>query len=89
MGCMGSRRRTERIQRKERKAGEMGDYAVRVLRPPSWSEIESLAAESREEGFRFLQRLRREYESGAVTFGAPGETLLGVYAGTELVRSAG
>lgn len=67
----------------------MGDYAVRVLRPPSWREMEPLIEESRGEGFRFLQRLRREHESGATTFDVPGETLLGVYAGAELVGVGG
>jgi GNAT superfamily N-acetyltransferase len=67
----------------------MNAYELRTLRRPSWREMEPLIEQSRREGFRFLERLRREYESGAATFGGPGETLLGVYAGAELVAAGG
>ena len=67
----------------------METLAVRTLLPPPWPDIEPLIAESEAEGFRFLARLRREYLDGATRFGGVGETLLGVYAGAELVALGG
>jgi GNAT superfamily N-acetyltransferase len=51
--------------------------------------FEALTAEAAAEGFEFLNRLEAEWESGANRFDAPGETLLGVFAGGELVGIGG
>lgn len=62
---------------------------VRTLPPPPWPKIEPLIRESEREGFRFLARLRREYEAGSTRFDRPGEVLLGVESGPELVAVDG
>lgn len=41
------------------------------------------------EGYQFLARLRAEFEEGTQRFEQPGETLLGVYRGDELVGVGG
>jgi GNAT superfamily N-acetyltransferase len=48
-----------------------------------------LRAEAAEEGFRFLDRLALEWESGAARFDRPGEVLLGLFAGGMLVGIGG
>jgi GNAT superfamily N-acetyltransferase len=58
---------------------------TRVLLPPSWVELAPLISASREEGYLFLVQLEHEYLSGKVRFDATGETLLGVFEGSELV----
>lgn len=67
----------------------MNAIEIAPLTPADWRELEPLIAESEQEGFRFLARLRAEHASGAVRFDAPGEALLGVYAGGELVAVGG
>lgn len=62
---------------------------VRTLLPPSWPEIEPLIRESEREGFRFLARLRREYEAGTTRFDRAGEVLLGVESGPALAALGG
>lgn len=59
------------------------------LLPPPWPRIEPLIGESEREGFRFLARLRREYESGSTRFDRTGEVLLGVESGPALVAVGG
>ncbi|HET7234756.1 MAG TPA: GNAT family N-acetyltransferase [Longimicrobium sp.] len=62
---------------------------IRVLDPFPAAAVESLAAESVREGFRFVRRLMDEHASGQVRFDRPGEVLLGVYDGPELVAIGG
>ncbi|MET0395751.1 MAG: GNAT family N-acetyltransferase [Longimicrobiaceae bacterium] len=66
-----------------------GALAVRSLLPPPWPELAPLVKQSEREGFRFLARLRREFDEGANRFDAPGETLLGCRRGAELVAVGG
>lgn len=63
--------------------------AVRSLLPPPWPELAPLVEESQREGFRFLVRLRREFQDGGNRFDAPGEALLGCRRGAELVAVGG
>ncbi len=65
------------------------DLAIRSLLPPPWRDLAPLVEESEREGFRFLARLRREFDDGANRFDAPGEALLGCYRGAELVAVGG
>jgi GNAT superfamily N-acetyltransferase len=65
------------------------ELRITPLRPPPWRDLEPLIAESEREGFAFLARLRREHASGAARFDAPGEVLLGVHDGAELVAVGG
>ena len=62
---------------------------VRALLPPPWPEIEPLIRESEREGFRFLARLRREFEAGSTRFDRAGEVLLGVERDSKLVAVGG
>src|SRR5579862_3597009 len=48
-----------------------------------------LLTSSKEEGFRFVERLRSEFESGANRFDRPGEGLWGAFAGDVLIGIAG
>jgi GNAT superfamily N-acetyltransferase len=61
----------------------------RPLLPPPWDALAPLIAESETEGFRFLLPLRADYDAGRVRFDGPGEALLGVYAGDELIAIGG
>ncbi len=63
--------------------------AVRSLLPPPWPELAPLVDESEREGFRFLARLRREFDDGTNRFDAPGEALLGCRRGAQLVAVGG
>lgn len=51
--------------------------------------ILKLEEESKRGGFRFLERLVSDYQSGANTFQKPGEMLLGAYNGETLIGVAG
>jgi GNAT superfamily N-acetyltransferase len=62
---------------------------VRTLLPPPWPKIEPLIRESEREGFRFLARLRRDFEAGSTRFDRRGEVLLGVESGPDLVAVGG
>jgi GNAT superfamily N-acetyltransferase len=62
---------------------------IRVLDPFPAAAVEALAQESTREGFRFVRRLVDEHASGQVRFDGPGEVLLGVFAGAELVAVGG
>lgn len=65
------------------------DLAIRSLLPPPWPDLAPLVEESEREGFRFLARLRREFDDGTNRFDAPGEALLGCHRGAELVAVGG
>jgi len=62
---------------------------IRVLDPFPAAAVESLARESTREGFRFVRRLVDEQASGEARFDRPGEVLLGVFNGEELVAIGG
>lgn len=64
-------------------------FTLRSVLPPSWPDLDPLIQESRREGFRFLVRLRDEWESGANRFDAPGEALLGAWVDGALVGIGG
>jgi hypothetical protein len=66
-----------------------GELAIRSLLPPPWADLAPLVEESEREGFRFLARLRQEFEDGRNRFDAPGEALLGCYRGAGLVAVGG
>lgn len=70
--------------------GDMDDpLDIRILDPFPAAAVEALVRESTREGFRFARRLVEERASGRVGFDAPGEVLLGVFAGAELVAVGG
>lgn len=51
--------------------------------------IEPLLKESKEEGFRFLERLVTDYTEGTNTFSEPGERLMGVFLNGSLIAVGG
>ncbi len=55
---------------------------------PTWALAPLLAA-STAEGFRFVERLVREWEAGHARFDQPGELLLAAYDGESLVAIGG
>ncbi len=61
------------------------------IRPVEYSEalFEPLLAEAEAEGAPFLFRLRDEWESGELRFGAAGELLLGAFRDDRLVGCGG
>lgn len=65
------------------------DLPIRSLLPPPWPDLAPLVEESEREGFRFLARLRRDFDDGSNRFDAPGEALLGCCRGAELVAVGG
>lgn len=67
----------------------MDRYEVRPLGAPPWPGLDVLVGASAGEGFRFLRRLREEYERGENRFDGDGEVLLGVFRGAELVAVGG
>jgi GNAT superfamily N-acetyltransferase len=62
---------------------------IRILLPPPWPLLAQLIEASREEGFQFLIRLKKEFLSGKVRFEAAGETLLGAFEGPSLIGVGG
>ncbi|MFH5781804.1 hypothetical protein [Heyndrickxia oleronia] len=42
-------------------------------------DLSDIILESKQDGFRFLQRLLEEYRSGANTFNQPGEGIFGAF----------
>ncbi len=62
---------------------------MEVVRLAHLDDIGSLAEAARGEGFRFLDRLRREWEDGSNRFEAPGEVLFGAYVDGVLVGTGG
>src|SRR5262245_61334172 len=53
------------------------------------AELEPLLRESREQGFKFLDTLVRDYVSGANRFELPGEALFGIYDESGLLAVGG
>ena len=62
---------------------------IRALRPLPAGLLQPLVEESTREGYRFLQRLEREYDAGQLRCDGPGEVLLGVFEGPELIAVGG
>ena len=60
---------------------------VQLLDLPSG--IEKLRAEASEEGFRFLDRLVSEWQSGRNRFAEPGEMFLGTFRADDLIAVGG
>ena len=57
----------------------MNEYEVKQIDDLFRIDMKRLMQQSKEEGFRFVERLVKEYESGTNTFNDCGEVLLGVF----------
>ncbi|TDL77837.1 GNAT family N-acetyltransferase [Peribacillus frigoritolerans] len=62
---------------------------VKRLDSVKTEEILNLLDESKREGFRFLERLAADYQSGDNTFNKPGEMLLGAFHNETLIGIGG
>ena len=51
--------------------------------------MEALAAAALEEGYKFLERLIREWNDGSTRFDGPNEVLFGAYVDGKLVATSG
>lgn len=67
----------------------MSNMIVKRIKHLLAEELAHLAAESKRDGFRFLQRLIEEYESGTNTFNQHGEALFGIYDDQQLIAIGG
>ncbi|MFF2754899.1 GNAT family N-acetyltransferase [Psychrobacillus sp. NPDC058041] len=54
-------------------------FKVKRIQNLITAELVQLVEESKQDGFRFLERLVNEFENGTNTFTKPGEYLYGVY----------
>ena len=57
----------------------MGKFEVRQIINLRSLDLTDLVKESKENGFRFLERLVNDYENGTNNFNKPGESLYGVF----------
>ncbi len=67
----------------------MIDMLLQPINQLPFGGIEALAAAARSEGYRFLDRLIDDWQSGANRFDSPGEILLGAFSGPRLVGVGG
>jgi len=65
------------------------DIAIMSLDKFPLDDLRPMLAESREQGFEFVDRLVAEYVAGINQFQRPGEVLFGVYCGQQLTAIGG
>ncbi|RKL64652.1 GNAT family N-acetyltransferase, partial [Salipaludibacillus neizhouensis] len=58
----------------------MGEYEVKQINNLLNCDLDSLVKQSKEGGFRFVERLVNDYKSGSNTFNHSGEGLFGVFS---------
>jgi GNAT superfamily N-acetyltransferase len=51
--------------------------------------LDEIRAEAADDGFRFIEKLMTEWESGANRFDQPGECFLGAFSGADLIGVGG
>ena len=59
--------------------GALGKYEVKQINNLLNYDLDSLVKQSKEDGFRFVERLVNDYKSGSNTFKHSGEGLFGVF----------
>jgi GNAT superfamily N-acetyltransferase len=52
-------------------------------------DLDEIRAEAADDGFRFIEKLMTDWESGANRFDQPGECFLGAFSGADLVGMGG
>ncbi|MEC2073758.1 GNAT family N-acetyltransferase [Alkalihalophilus marmarensis] len=57
----------------------MGKYEVKQIYNLLNFDVDSLVKQSKEDGFRFVERLANDYKNGSNTFNHSGEGLFGVF----------
>ena len=67
----------------------MTNQIVRAITDADMSALRRLAEEASREGWSFVERAVREYESGANTFAQPGERFWGVFQEGECIAIGG
>lgn len=68
---------------------KVGPLTIKKIEDLSFVSIEHLVVESKQAGFRFLERLENDYENGSNRFDQMGESLFGVYDQEQLVAIGG
>lgn len=58
---------------------QINKYEVRQIKNLLDHDLEHLVKESKDEGFRFVERLLNDYKDGSNAFNLPGEGLFGVW----------
>ncbi len=57
----------------------MEEFEVKQIKNLLYVDLTCLVKESKEEGFRFLERLVKDYKNGTNNFNKPGESLFGAF----------
>ncbi|MHC0035371.1 GNAT family N-acetyltransferase [Pseudoneobacillus sp. C159] len=63
----------------------MGEFLIKKINNLFNHDLTRLLEESKEEGFRFVERLVNEYQNGTNTFHQPSETLFGIFTKTNKI----
>ncbi len=58
---------------------EIGNYELKPIASLLDFDLHSLIEQSKEDGFRFVERLVNDYKNGSNTFNREGEVLIGVF----------
>ncbi|QTC42897.1 GNAT family N-acetyltransferase [Bacillus sp. V3] len=58
---------------------EIGNYKLKPIASLLDFDLHSLIEQSKEDGFRFVERLVNDYKNGSNTFNREGEVLIGVF----------
>ena len=67
----------------------MEGYKVKQIKNLSYDDSYLLVKESKEDGFRFLERLVDDYKNGTNNFNKPGESLYGVFNKEDVLIAIG
>ncbi|PFG03513.1 GNAT family N-acetyltransferase [Bacillus sp. es.034] len=67
----------------------MGKYRVVTITNLLEHEVNTLVQESKEEGFRFVERLLNDYQDGTNCFNKQGEALYGIYSEEDELLAVG
>jgi GNAT superfamily N-acetyltransferase len=67
----------------------MSDYMINKIEDLSPEEITEILLESKKEGFRFVERLLKDYLDGTNKFNKTGEALYGIYNKEKVLLAVG
>jgi GNAT superfamily N-acetyltransferase len=67
----------------------MGEFKIKQIKDLLNIDMNSLAQDSKEEGFHFIERLINDYKSETNKFNKPGEALYGVFNDKGVIVSIG
>jgi GNAT superfamily N-acetyltransferase len=67
----------------------MEGFKVKQIKDLSYDDLNQMVKESKEDGFRFLERLVNDYKNGTNNFNMPGESLYGVFNKEDVLIAIG